>query len=212
MNKLLTIKSFNEINKIPDSDEYKAKRKAILKKCLKPVIILKKIDILRVSENLRKTCVYIDILEKKLEILRCKNQNLPKSRITIKCFTELLDSDEYTKQLADIQKDNLNPDVDIEIQFLRCISLRYIEDLRKSCIYINALEEELQFLRHQKIKSYFYSIRNQYDIPLIDVKANSSDYNKINSYFYSNYGKELIDWIFNPINMTKWGHSCWDLI
>jgi hypothetical protein len=37
------------------------------------------------------------------------------------------------------------------------------------------------------------------------------DYYSIKTYFYTSYGKELIEWIYNPKNMNKWGNTCWDL-
>ena len=37
------------------------------------------------------------------------------------------------------------------------------------------------------------------------------NYERIKTHFYSTYGKELIEWIYNPQNYEKWGKSCWDL-
>lgn len=36
-------------------------------------------------------------------------------------------------------------------------------------------------------------------------------YDDIKKHFYTRYGKELIEWIYNPKNMNKWGKDCWDL-
>ncbi len=35
-------------------------------------------------------------------------------------------------------------------------------------------------------------------------------YENIKHHFYSTYGKELIEWIYNPKNMHKWGKIYWD--
>ena len=37
------------------------------------------------------------------------------------------------------------------------------------------------------------------------------DYEAIKTNFYTSYGKELIEWIYNPIRYEKWDKSCWDL-
>jgi hypothetical protein len=37
------------------------------------------------------------------------------------------------------------------------------------------------------------------------------DYHAIKTHFYTSYGKELIEWIYNPKNMNKWDNTCWDL-
>jgi len=47
--------------------------------------------------------------------------------------------------------------------------------------------------------------------PYIGLLLVTYHYDKIKSYFYSRYGKELIEWIYNPKNMAKWGHLCWNL-
>ncbi len=36
-------------------------------------------------------------------------------------------------------------------------------------------------------------------------------YETIKTHFYSGYGKELIEWIYHPNNMYKWGKDIWDL-
>lgn len=146
----LTVKSFNEI---PDSDEYKEKLLAIQNDGLKPNVNLeiqiKRILLLRTSEDLRKSCEYTDMLKKELEMLRSVNKKLPKPQITIKSFTELPDSDEYKEKLDIIQKDGLNPNVNLEMQITNIFLLRVSEDLRKSCKYMNGLEGELEWLRYR---------------------------------------------------------------
>jgi hypothetical protein len=47
--------------------------------------------------------------------------------------------------------------------------------------------------------------------PYLGLLLVTYHYDKIKSYFYSRYGKELIEWIYNPKNMAKWGHLCWNL-
>jgi hypothetical protein len=37
------------------------------------------------------------------------------------------------------------------------------------------------------------------------------DYSRIRYHFYNSYGKELIEWIYNPKNLNKWNKTCWDL-
>ena len=32
-----------------------------------------------------------------------------------------------------------------------------------------------------------------------------------NHFYYNSFGKELIEWIYNPKNMDKWSKNCWDL-
>ena len=47
--------------------------------------------------------------------------------------------------------------------------------------------------------------------PFLGLLLVTYHYDKIKSYFYSRYGKELIEWIYNPKNMAKWGKLSWDL-
>ncbi len=37
------------------------------------------------------------------------------------------------------------------------------------------------------------------------------NYDEIKKHFYSGYGKELIEWIYNPNNMHRWSTLCWNL-
>jgi hypothetical protein len=37
------------------------------------------------------------------------------------------------------------------------------------------------------------------------------EYETIKTHFYTTFGKEIIEWIYNPKNMEKWYKSCWDL-
>ena len=92
-------------------------------------------------------------------------------------------------------------------------------------IVLETIKDEIKWIYMSKNR---YEKRNRYDINLLNninkieiyMNANSSysllallqfHYDKIQEYFYSKYGKELIEWIYHPKNMNKWSKDCWDL-
>ena len=59
-----------------------------------------------------------------------------------------------------------------------------------------------------KITNKKYLLKHNPNVLSIILKW---DYQAIKISFYTSYGKELIEWIYNPIHYEKWGKTCWDL-
>ena len=61
------------------------------------------------------------------------------------------------------------------------------------------------------VNAYNYRYNNLLLNPNILSLILEWDYIAIKTHFYNSYGKELIEWIYNPIRNEKWGKNCWDL-
>jgi len=71
---------------------------------------------------------------------------------------------------------------------------------------IELFNNNLYKIRNTNISIDFF-LCNPYILSLILVW----DYKEIKKRFYNNIGKAIIEWIYHPKNIEKWGKNCWDL-